>query len=47
MTLNSPNHYFVSITLWWMMGERNDKGREYIMARKLEKREGVDAGRSE
>jgi hypothetical protein len=47
MTLNSPKHYFVSITLWWVIGERSDKDREYITARKVEKREGVDGGRSE
>ena len=37
----------VSITLWWVMGERSDKDGEYIVERKVKKREGVDAVRSE
>jgi hypothetical protein len=41
------NMNLVSVTLWWVMGERSDKDREYIVARKVEKREGVDAVKSE
>jgi hypothetical protein len=37
----------VLITLWLVMGERSDKDHEYIVARKVEKREGVDAVSSE
>ena len=36
-----------SVTLWWVMGERIDKACDYIVARKVEKREGVDAVRCE
>jgi len=37
----------VSVTLWWVMGERSDKACDYIVPRKVEKREAVDAVRSE